>query len=139
MSATTLTLLSIVCFAFVNNTDLPITGQKSPSREDLINPFQEAFDRWAGGLTVTGGELVPIKSWCYLIDHVWTGTKWRYRTKEKMPGEFTLTDRYRVCHAIDRLEPSFGKETLGVPIAPDGNQKTLGTSLRKKAEDFGEK
>ena len=56
-----------------------------------------------------------------------------------MPGEFTLTDRYGICHAIDCLEPSFGKETLGVPIAPDGNQKTLALSLRKKAVDFGEK
>ena len=28
LSATTLTLLSIVCFAFVEDTDLPITGQK---------------------------------------------------------------------------------------------------------------
>ena len=56
-----------------------------------------------------------------------------------MPWEFALTDRYGVHYAIDRLEPSFGKETSGVPIAPDGNQKTLGMSLREKAEDFGEK
>ena len=110
LSATTLTLLSLVCFAFVDNTDLPITGRKHSRGEDLINPFQEALDRWAGGLTVTGGELAPIKSWCYLIDHVWTGTKWRYRTKEKMPGEFTLTDRHGVGHAIDCLEPSVGKK-----------------------------
>ena len=56
-----------------------------------------------------------------------------------MPGEFTLTDRHGVCHAIDCLKPSVGKETLGVPIAPDSNQKTLGTSLVEKAKDFGEK
>ena len=56
-----------------------------------------------------------------------------------MPGEFTLTDRYGICHAFDRLEPIIGKETLGIPIALDGNQKTLALSLRKKAEDFGEK
>ena len=31
------------------------------------------------------------------------------------------------------------KETLGVIIAPDGSQKTLGTSLTEKAKDFGEK
>ena len=138
LSATTLTLLSIVCFAFVDDTDLPLTGQKHSSGEDLINPFQEALDRWAGGLTVTGGELAPIKSWCYLIDHVWTGTKWRYRTKAEMPGEFTLTDRNGIRHAFDRLEPSFAKETLGILIAPDGNQKSLALSLREKAEDFGE-
>ena len=139
LSATTLILLSIVCFAFVDNTDLPITGQKHSAGEDLINPFQEALDRRAGGLTVTDEELAPIKSWCYLIGHVLTGMKWRYRTKEEMSGEFILTDRYGVCHAIYCLEPGFGKETLGVPMAPDGNQKMLGKSLQKKAEDFGEK
>ena len=53
--------------------------------------------------------------------------------------EFILTDRYSIHHVIDRLEPSVGKETLGVPIALDGNQKPLGPSLKEKAEDFGEK
>ena len=110
LSATTVTLLSLVCFAFVDDTDLPITGRKHSRGEDLIHLFQEALDQWAGGLTVTGGELAPIKSGCYLVDHVWTGTKWRYRTKEEMPGEFTLTDRHGVRHAIDCLEPSVGKK-----------------------------
>ena len=110
LSATTLTLVSLVCFTFVDDTNLPITGRKHS----------------------TGEELAPIKSWCYLINHVWTGTKWRYRTKEEMPGEFTLTDRHGVCHVIDRLEPSVGKETLGVILAPNGNQKAQGTSLTER-------
>ena len=54
-----------------------------------------------------------------------------------MPGEFTPTDRHGIWHVFDRLEPNFGKETLGVPIAPDGNQKTL--VLQEKGKDFGEK
>ena len=139
LSATTLTLFTLVCFAFVDDTDLPLTRGKYSTGEELINPFQEALDRWAGGLTVTGGELAPIKSWCYLVDHIWTGKKWRYRTKEEMPGEFTLTDRHGVRHAIDRLEPSVEKETLGILIAPDGNQKELAKCLKEKAKDFGEK
>ena len=57
LSATTLTLLSLVCFTFVDDIDLPITGRKHSRGEDCINPFQEALDRWAGGLTVTGGEF----------------------------------------------------------------------------------
>ena len=56
-----------------------------------------------------------------------------------MPGELTLIDRHGVRHAIDRLEPSVGGKTLRVPIAPDGNQKTLATSLTEKAKDLGEK
>ena len=58
--------------------------------------------------------------------------------RKKMPGEFTLIDRHGLRHAIGCLESSFGKVTLGVLIALDGNKKTLETSLRKKAEDFGE-
>ena len=77
LSATTLTLMSFVCFVFVDNTDLPISGRKYLTGEDLVNPFQEALDQWTGGLGVTGEELTPIKSWCYLIDHMWTKTKWR--------------------------------------------------------------
>ena len=89
-----------------------------------------------GGLTVTGGKLAPIKSWYYLIDHMWTGTKWRHRTKAEMPREFTLTDRKGIQYVFDRLESSFAKETLGILIALDRNQKSLALSLQKKAEDF---
>ena len=56
-----------------------------------------------------------------------------------MPREFTLTDRHGARHEIDRLEPSVGKNTLGILIAPDGNQKTLATSLMEKEKEFGEK
>ena len=45
LSAITLTLLSTVCFAFVDDIDLPITGRKHLSGEDLTNPFREAFDQ----------------------------------------------------------------------------------------------
>ena len=105
LSATTLILVTLVCFAFVDDIVLPIIGRKHSTGEDFINPFQEALDRWARGLIVTGGELAPIKSCCYLIDYLWIGTKWRYRTKEEMTREFTLIDRHGVYYAIDRLEP----------------------------------
>ena len=59
LSVTTLTLVSLVCFAFVNDTDIPITGEKHSMEEDLVIPFQEALDRWAGGLTVIGEKFTP--------------------------------------------------------------------------------
>ena len=93
LSATSVTLICIVCFAFVDDTDLPVTEERHSTGESIAPLFQAALDRWAGGLTVTGGELAPQKLWCYLIDFVWTGPKWRYRSIAKMLAEFTLTDK----------------------------------------------
>ena len=73
-SALSLSLISIVCFAFVDDTDLPISGKtRTTTGEELQQPFQEALDAWAHLISVTGGELCPKKSWCYIIDFVWTG------------------------------------------------------------------
>ena len=75
LSAITLTLVRFVCFSFVDDIDIPAVGKPHSTSKDLIQPFQEALNQWAGELTVTGGELAPNKSWCYLINHVWTGKK----------------------------------------------------------------
>ena len=73
LSAITLTLVIFVCFSFVDKTDVPVPSKPHSTSEDLIQPFKEALNRWAVGLTVIDGELAPNKSWCYLIYHVWTG------------------------------------------------------------------
>ena len=93
LSATLVRLICIFCFAFVDDTDLPVPGECYLTGESIAPLFQAALDRWAGGLTVIGDELAPQKSWCCLIDFVWTGTKWRYRSIAEMPAEFTLTDK----------------------------------------------
>ena len=68
-SALSQTLFNIVCFAFVDNTYLPMTAPTvdTPGK-DLQESFQETLDQWAGALATTGGELDPKKSWCYIID-----------------------------------------------------------------------
>jgi hypothetical protein len=54
--------------------------------------MQRSVDRWEGGLRATGGALVPAKSHWYLIDFVWTGKLWQYRTCDKMPGKLSILD-----------------------------------------------
>ena len=57
-TALSLTVISMVCFVFVDDIDLSVTGAtRDSSGEDLLQTFQETLDRWAGGLSVTGGEL----------------------------------------------------------------------------------
>ena len=66
--------------------------------EDIQQDFQTSLDRWAGALHVTGGELDPKKSWCYFIDFQWTGTAWQYRSKDDMPGDFTINDKDGIAY-----------------------------------------
>jgi len=74
LTSISLMTLSMVGFAFVDDTDLFLTGKTAAATgEDMVAEFQEALDRWSGGLIATGGALSPIKSFCYLIDFVWTG------------------------------------------------------------------
>ena len=75
LSATSQTLISLVCFAFVNNTNLPVIGESHSNGEDVAPSFQDALDRCARGHTVTGGKLASHKLWFYLMDFIWTGTK----------------------------------------------------------------
>ena len=75
LSGTSLSQISLVYFVFVDNIDLPVTGEQHSIGEDIALSFQEAIDRWIGGLIATCGILAPPKLWCYLIYIVWTGTK----------------------------------------------------------------
>lgn len=88
---------------------------------------------------VTGVELDPQKSWCYVIDFEFDGRKYVYRTIENMEGEYTLTDKHGNWHPLKRLEVSTGLETLGVFIAMDGNQEAQIKSLAEKSKSFAEK
>ena len=138
LSATTVTLICIVCFSFVDDTDLPVAGERHSTGESIAPLFQSALDRWAGGLTVTGGELAPEKLWCYLVDFIWTGTKWRYRSIAEMPAEFTLTDKDGNRHPLVRLEVSEGRKSLGVYIAVDRNEKAQKKYLIEMARTYAE-
>ena len=64
----------MVCFAFVDNTDLPVTSDNpDATAEGLIALFQLALDLWARCLGTTGGELHPIKLFAHIIDYKWNG------------------------------------------------------------------
>ena len=91
MSSLSVALISIVCFAFVDNTNLPVVAKtKQDTGETVAIQFQNTLDDWAGIVRATGGELEPEKSWCYLIDFDWNGEDWIYRTKDKMEATFTM-------------------------------------------------
>jgi hypothetical protein len=138
LSAITTSLITMVCYAFVDDTDVVQSAcdvyQKG---EDVVTLMQTAVDRWEGGLRATVGALVPTKSHWYLIDFEWTGKLWKYRHSDQMKGSISIdTDGKNVT--LDRHEPQTATETLGVWQAMDGNNTVQIAKLRKKTEDFAE-
>lgn len=93
ISAISAMMLWLVCFAFVNDTDVIHTDENPflPG-EELMPQFQEAMDRWEGGLRASGGALVPNKSFWYLIDFQWSEDKWQYWDEDEMPGGIQIWD-----------------------------------------------
>ena len=79
LSSISATLITLICFAFVDDTDLPcVASSVYESGESVALKFQKSLDDWAGTVKATGGELEPSKSWCYLIDFSWNRDKWVY-------------------------------------------------------------
>ena len=139
LSSLSLSLISIACFSYVDDTDLPISGKhRTTTGEELQIPFQNALTAWSKLLCVTGGELAGAKSWCYIIDFEWNGNKWVYRDIEDMEGSYYLLDKNDEKQDLQRYEVSKGSETLGIFIAMDGNNEDQRLNLRSKAEKFGE-
>lgn len=134
-SALSYSLISIVCFVFVNNTDLPILGQiRTTVGEELQQPFQEALNAWSNLISVTGGDLCAKKSWCYIE---WTSNKWEYRKKDDIQVDYNLLDKKnKQKEALKLLEVSEASETLGVHIALDSNDRIQRENLREKCEQF---
>ena len=60
-----LSIISVVCFAFVDDTDLPMSvPTRNTVWEELKPLFQAELNCWSGPLTLKGGELDPKESWC---------------------------------------------------------------------------
>jgi len=137
ITAMSLTTLSLVGFAFVEDADL-VDGSFDVDipGEEFIKGFQSAMDRWCGILRATDGMIAPDKSKWFLIDFKWTGSDYVYRSLQEMPGEITLLDRNNIRIPLERLDVSVAAESLGVWIAMDGNQDKQIDIMKKKAQVF---
>ena len=126
-----------VCYTFVDDTDLV---HSNPVSTQLIPELQQMLNIWEGGLHATGGALSAEKSYWYAFEFAWTGKTWRYTTIDELPGTLTilLPDRLH-SEPLLRLEPSEARETLGLWIAPDGNQTAQFTALVDKATHWASK
>jgi len=111
----------LVRLAFVNDTVL-ITNHESNDVAQVSQKMQHSLSMWHGLLQATGGELVPEKCFWYLIDFNWINYKWQYKRDMELPGQLSIEQEHGKI-IIPQLETSKACRTLGVRIAPDGNNQ----------------
>jgi len=130
------TQVSFVGYLFVDNTDLVQTGPSLISMGQEVRPLmQVALSLWEQGLCAMGGALVPKKSFWYLIDFKWQGSKWKYAKYAMEPGELLMKDHTQQEKPIRQLEADEAQQTLGIYLAPDGNNQTQIQILLKKLDN----
>jgi hypothetical protein len=134
-SAIAIKVVQIVCFTFVDDTaDLVHTAEYDATGEDIYEEMQDVLDTWEGGLKDTGGDLIPNKSYKYLID-LKCGPNGKYscwKIKE-VPGELTLPipDEYEQV-TFKRLEVIEARKALGSRSCHDGKETDYVKCFRDK-------
>ena len=86
---------------------------------------------------MSGGAIVPGKSWIYPISFKFDDQgNWSYMNLEEINYNFTIKDQHEDTKNLTQKEPQDGKETLGVILAPDGNNLKMIDKLRSKSEKW---
>lgn len=84
-------------------------------------------DIWTKLLWISGGNLNPEKCFYYYLEPHYNHSSGhiKYKRIKQSPGDIHIQDpETNQTTPVKRLEPSDGKRTLGVILAPDGNCST---------------
>ena len=130
----------VVGFAFVDDTDLVCFHQEHLRlRSEIMQNMQEGINRWEGGLKLTGGAIVPEKSWIYAIDFGFHNSgKWFYRAPADIEEDLSVIDHNGTRQTLEKIDSHQGKETLGVILSPDGNNESQVEKLCDKAKEWSD-
>ena len=102
-----------VCFKFVDDCDLVISGCTTTPPALLLHNMQWALDDWDGLLRITGGALESSKSYWYTIHYVYRNGKWSYLTPTHFPGDVhLLNDTTQSKDPIEKLPVTSARKSL---------------------------
>jgi len=107
-------------FAFVDYTDLIVTDP-SNDEQKVADKMHQSVQLWHRLLKATGGNLVPEKCFWYLIDFQHEGNQWKYKRWQANQRKLYIPKDDRTLVTIPHLETNEAQRTLGVRLAPDGN------------------
>jgi hypothetical protein len=129
--------LHLVGYAYVDDTDL-ITTDAGLDHGEITIKMQQCIDTWEGIIHATGGQLEPSKTYWYLINFNWTKGKWQYSTIDETPSHITMQNQQSPIQ-LKRLEVSEARRTLGVRLAPDGNNQAEFLYLRDECNQWADR
>ena len=116
-------------YGFVDDTDLIETGLDTDDYLDICLKLQSALNLWETCTEVSGGCLVPEKSWYTLVDFEWTEGNWDYvSTFEDV--SISLKNSEGEVVALKQLAADEAQNILGVWLAPDGNNRKQVEEMR---------
>ena len=107
----------------------------------MLEQAQIALETWEGILRATGGAIGVDdgnKAFWYFLDFKFSNDTWKYKTANELPGELHARNFDDKIHPLARLDPSLARETLGIFLAMDGNQRAQTEHLKNKARIYAE-
>jgi exonuclease III len=123
--------ITLVCFAFVDDTDLlHANSDRAVTTLQTLEQAQTALNLWEKLLHATGGALAPEKSYWYLVEVVRSKGKWTYARESRQPFEMYLQDG---TFKNTRLEVYQAKQSLGIMSRPDGKMVDEVRKLKQAA------
>jgi hypothetical protein len=126
--------LALMGGAFVDDLDLFSMQDPWLNGEANIEEMQQGLDLWEELLRATGGAVEPTKSEWYRIDFQWKNGVATMRTQDPAESVLTCLDHNQVRQELVLKQVSQGSKTLGVYMAPDGNNLMAVQQLRKLSE-----
>ena len=131
-------ILELEGFGFVDDTDILQTGLNFEDYREITGKLQAALELWEKCTEISGGCLVPDKSWWTIIDFTWEKGRWKY-VKEFEEAELRIKDAQGINRPLKLLQPNEAQKMLGVWLAPDGNNEKQIEVMRDKAVKWAEK
>ena len=131
--------LQFVGFAIVDDADLVETAKSMVATFlEVATQLQNSLSAWEGGLRATDGAIVPEKSHWYLIDFVWKDGCWEYASVEETPAGIQVRDCNGTVKLLERLPVFEARRTLGIRLAPDGNNDAEVKFLRERTLEWAD-
>ena len=123
---------------FVDDTDLLQTGEKGENYRTVVKKLQEALSWWETCTRVSGGAVVPRKSWYGIVHFEWNEGEWSY-TSDIADTTLRVKDMNEVNTNLQILNPHEAKRMLGVFLAMDGSNDVQIKQMGKVASSWHEK
>jgi hypothetical protein len=128
--------IELVGYAYTDDTDIIATIKEGQNSDDLRENMQQCFTTWEGCIAASGGQLEASKTYWYLIDFKWANGKWRYTTSDDNPASVLMRNSSQDLIPIERLEVTDARRTLGVRLAPDGNNEAEYIHLKQECDTW---